>query len=496
VSSTQAQRANRPWSPASAETVKRVVERARWVGGSVDLPTVSRRLVAVVEELLEPARGFCLMHDATDGSLWSETSPELGDRAVSGAIGLAIRTVQPQVLDRCETDPRWDADLDHEFATGSQRMLVHPVHDSQGEVHAVLVAVREARAAPFSPEEAASIALLADCAGPLLHNLCLALEADDVLRQTQDSDAGLFRNEVVVARRQPRQWGELVRVLPAWLPWTYRLLVGLAIGTLVYSIVGRVDVYSAGPAVVQLHDRTEVTTPRSGSLATVYVQPGDVVERGEVVARFEDDVARGDLERIERGWAAQLRRRMFEPTDTAAREEVARLWQQLADARAAVSEHEVRAPFDGTISDLRIRSGQFMNAGDVLMSISRNEESRRVVALLPGRDRPRLSAGMTMRLEFPGYPRNFQYLVVDSIGDEVIGPAEARRFLGPAVSDALQLSGSLVVVHARLAQSQFEAEGDSFRFHDGMNATAEVRVRSKAIIEVLIPGLEGMWPHG
>jgi multidrug efflux pump subunit AcrA (membrane-fusion protein) len=404
-----------------------VTELSRWVGASLDLPTVSRRLVAALEELLGPARGFCVLHDASDGSLWCETVPDIDGVAGSGAIGLAIRAVQPQVLTRCTADPRWARGFDEQFASGAQRMLVHPVCDAHGEVHAVLVAVRDASAAAFSDDEAGAVALLADCAGPQMHSLGLALEADELLRQTEDGDAGLFRAEVVAARRQPRRWGELVRVLPGWLPWAYRLLVILAIGGFVYAILGRVDVYSTGPAVVRLYDRSEVSARRSGSLAVVYVQPGDIVERGEVLARFEDDAARGDLERIERAWAAQLRRRMFEPADTAAREEVGRLWQQLSDARAMVGEHEVRAPFDVTISDLRIRAGQFMNAGDALMSISRDEESRRVVALLPGRDRPRLSTGMKMRLEFPGYPRNYQYLRVSSVGVVVIGLRGTRR---------------------------------------------------------------------
>ena len=74
-----------------------------------------------------------------------------------------------------------------------------------------------------------------------------------------------------------------------------------------------------------------------------------------------------------------------------------------------------------------------------------------MVAFLPGEDRPLLKRGMPLRLEVQGYRYAYQQLTVDSVGDEVVGPAEARRYLGDEIADAVQFTGPVVKVEAHLA---------------------------------------------
>jgi membrane fusion protein (multidrug efflux system) len=110
--------------------------------------------------------------------------------------------------------------------------------------------------------------------------------------------------------------------------------------------------------------------------------------------------------------------------------------------------------------------------------------------LLPGQYRPQIRRGMPMRLEISGYKYAYQKLVVGSVGDEVIGPGEAQRYLSPGSADALQVTGPVVIVRARLPRTTFTAEGKTYHYHDGMHGQAEVRVRSERILFALIPALK------
>ena len=118
-----------------------------------------------------------------------------------------------------------------------------------------------------------------------------------------------------------------------------------------------------------------------------------------------------------------------------------------------------------------------------------------MIALLPGEYRPQLKPGMELRMELQGYRYAYQHLTVADVGSEVVGPAEARRYLGDEIADAATLGGPVVLVTARLPSLTFEAEGRTRRYHDGMWGKAEVRVRSEPILVALIPALKALFEN-
>ncbi|MCA9664987.1 MAG: hemolysin D, partial [Myxococcales bacterium] len=117
----------------------------------------------------------------------------------------------------------------------------------------------------------------------------------------------------------------------------------------------------------------------------------------------------------------------------------------------------------------------------------------KVVALLPGAYRPLLSKGMNLRLELSGYARSSQDLPIATVGDGVISPNEARRYLGAGIGGAVRLGGSVFVVEAPLPGATFTFEGNKHRYYDGMYGYGEVVVRSEPILVKLLPGLKGLW---
>ena len=63
-------------------------------------------------------------------------------------------------------------------------------------------------------------------------------------------------------------------------------------------------------------------------------------------------------------------------------------------------------------------------------------EGARLTALLPGRYRPLLAPGMSLRFVADGFPREVHALVIERVADQIVGPTEALRYLGRDAADA------------------------------------------------------------
>src|SRR6185369_3535113 len=153
----------------------------------------------------------------------------------------------------------------------------------------------------------------------------------------------------------------------------------------------------------------------------------------------------------------------------------------------------VRAPESGIVKEVLVRNGQRVEPGTVVLSLVQlagepaSAEGLKIIAFLPGGDRPRLRAHQPLRLTLPGYRGARLESEVRAIS-EVIGAAEARaQFLSNRLGDSLQLSGPIVVVEARLTSPEFEADGETYQLHDGMIGLAEVQMQSHSLLESVLP---------
>jgi multidrug resistance efflux pump len=479
-----------PQSQDDARRAQRAFAASRRLAGASDLGAIETIAADVLAELIDADRASCLFHDAGDGSLWSEAKLRgaEGDdrRAIAGLAGFAARTgLAATTATRAGDDPRFVAAIDDPRGDASSHVLVQPVLGADGAVHAVLIAARNGRRQPFGEVEASLLADLAALAAPFLDQLSIHIEAQAILEEGRED--GLFRREAIEAQALPR-WGDVVRVSPAWLSWAYWLLVVLLIGSGLYVTFGTVSTYSSGVAVIRSTARTEIAARTSGNVTSVEVAAGATVEPGAILARLDDANQRAAVDRLEHEFETQLRNHMLDPGDAAADGALRGLRLELESARTSVEDRLVRATAGGVVTDVRVRAGQQLAPGDIVASIVEGGGALEVVALLPGSDRPQLGAGMPLRLELMGYRYAYQALVIDSVSTDVIAATEARRVLGPDVADSLRVGGPVVLVRGRLPRTEFEVDGRTFQYHDGMLGTAEVRVRSERILFTLIPG--------
>jgi membrane fusion protein (multidrug efflux system) len=286
--------------------------------------------------------------------------------------------------------------------------------------------------------------------------------------------------------------GSPLRLAPGWIHWTYWLLVGVGLAGLLLGALADIGEYAHGPAVVRLRGRTQVTAVEPGVVAELAVEPGQRVQTGQLLVRLHDEAERAELSRLEQELRAKQVELLREPEGQTHREAIARLRAERALAEARVTQRVIRAPHDGVMSDARIAPGQRVEAGQVLLTLAGAEARREVLAILPGHYRPLLQPGMTMHLELAGYHAYAQELVIDAVGDEVVGPGVVQRLLGDDSADALEVQGPVVLVRASLPEAEFAAGSRRHPYFDGMTGTGQVRVRSQSIMTTLVPGLRNL----
>jgi multidrug efflux pump subunit AcrA (membrane-fusion protein) len=301
--------------------------------------------------------------------------------------------------------------------------------------------------------------------------------------------SNLFREQARRSLDEVEQHGAPLRLTPAWIHWTYWLLVVVGTVSLLFAALTDIGEYAQGPAVVRLLGRTQVGAIEPGVVAQVVVEPGQHVATGDVLVRLDDAAERAELQRLD----AELRTATVEylrrPTDETRRTELAGLRAERELAAARVEQRVIRAPHEGVMSDARASVGQHVEAGEILLTLVGPEARRELVAALPGHYRPLLQPGMTLHLELTGYDSHAQALTIEAVGDEVIGPAAVERLLGDDRAETLTIEGPAVLVRASLPGPSFAAGSHRYPYFDGMAGSVEVRVRAQSLLTTLIPGL-------
>lgn len=312
--------------------------------------------------------------------------------------------------------------------------------------------------------------------------------------QTTRTRDELFRDAAVRAHFGGRgSDGDLLKISPGWTNWIYWLLVAVCSAGLGFLIFGRANEYATGVAVIRREGRADIHAVSGGVIAEIAVESGQRVTANQPLLRLYDAPEAAELNRLDREYELQLVRSLNSPQDAATQQQLAFMREQKKTVAARLKERHIIAPQAGTVRDIRIRAGQLVALGELLLTLGGGEETLSVVALLPGQYRPLLRQGAPLRVELDGFRYAYQYLTVDSVAEDVIGPNEARKYLGQEISDALVLQGPVVIVKASLPARSFASSGVRYAFHDGLRGTAEVHVRSERLILTLLPSLKAVW---
>ncbi|HEX7839203.1 MAG TPA: HlyD family efflux transporter periplasmic adaptor subunit, partial [Kofleriaceae bacterium] len=331
---------------------------------------------------------------------------------------------------------------------------------------------------------------LAAAWAPYLLQMSMRVEADHILGDRLDrGPSDMFRQEAIMHLMRRGQRGDVVRVHPGWVRAAYWLVLASLCAALIYSAIAQVHQYAEGAAVVQVTGRSELIAHTAGTIASLDVRRGQRVDRGQVLARMHDAEQVGQLNALETEFESRLVAYLQSPFDPAVKQALGEIRSQRDGARLGVESRTIRAPHAGVVTEILARNGQRVEPGSVVLTIAQDPgaEGLKVIAFLPGGERPRLRAHQLLRLTLPGYRGAHLESEVRAIS-EVLGGAEARaQFLGDRLGDSVPLTGAVVVVEARLTSPTFEADGETFQLHDGMIGLAEVRLQSRSLLMSMLP---------
>lgn len=300
----------------------------------------------------------------------------------------------------------------------------------------------------------------------------------------------LFRREAVEHHARGGVSGDVLHITPRALFWTHWMMLAGAGAAVWFGFVGQVDEYATGPAVVRIEGQLEITAPSAAVISEITVRPGQRVRAGQVLVRMFSSQESAELQSVERELDTQLAKLLRDPGDRVARESLVSLRTRRDLARARLEHQSVRAPEDGVVGDVRIQAGQLVEPGMAVLTLETGAQRVVVTALLPGQYRPRLHAGQTLRVRLSGFARETHALSIERVGSQLMGPSEAARYLGRDFRDTLAIQGPVVLVHARIAGTQFLSEGERYDYFHGMQAVAETAVRHENVAYALIPGLK------
>lgn len=302
-----------------------------------------------------------------------------------------------------------------------------------------------------------------------------------------DKPDGLFREPAIIARDLgDEDLDPVLRNAPDWTVLTYRILLACLAIAVVFAMVARINNYADGTGVVLLGSDARIVAREAGTVEAVRVASGDWVEAGDVLVELHARRERDQLALAEQNYADAVRRWLLSYQDA---DQVVQTRSELRRAQAQLEELVVRAKVSGPVNDIRVRAGQPVVAGQVLLTQGAGAGQGGVSLFLPGHYRPRLAPGQMVSLEFPGHTHSRMTLELAHVDGELIGVEEARGRVGFGLGESLELSGALVRAEARLLEPVFVYQGREYPLHDGMIVTAQVLIGSEPLAYALIPGL-------
>ncbi len=308
----------------------------------------------------------------------------------------------------------------------------------------------------------------------------------------------LFRPEAIEHHSGGDEHGDILRFDRRWPRRAYRLLLAAACAAFVFVSVFNVYEYTSAPAVLRVDGRRTITATVTGAVESVEAKPGQLVERGAVLARMRNAEEVAEAARATKEFELQLVRTLRDLNDVAAKQSLATLRAARDQARNVIESRTIRAEIAGHVTDVRVHPGQPVNAGEVLLAIVPKDSTQvSLVAMASADYRPMLRPGLSMRFALDGFKYEYTDLVISDVSSEAIGPSEVQRLLGSDRAGAVAIdTGAKVLVTARLPAATFTSEGRHYGYFDGLTGTADIRVRADPILFTLLPGLRKWLPRG
>ncbi|MEP6859529.1 MAG: HlyD family efflux transporter periplasmic adaptor subunit [Deltaproteobacteria bacterium] len=364
-----------------------------------------------------------------------------------------------------------------------------PISTSSDTI-AVIQLIRNARQPAFGPQEQMTIAAIArDCASVLHHLVAQHLEQRHEHAIDQKS---LYRPEALQYHRKKGSEGTVADLSPKWTRIAYPLLVGSLLVAFFGSLLLRVHVYSSGAGIV-IFNGTPVSAQASGNVDHYFVDPGDYVHAGDAIAQLSSGQQKADFAQAKSEDDNAIRSFLWDETDEQARKSVKTAGIAKTHAQAQLDQRIIRAPVDGTVSDLAFGKGESIQAGQQLATIFEPGSRPLAYAYLPASDRPRIKPDMPLQVAIEGFKKKRAKLHIIDISTEGVGANEIRKSVGQQLADTLKLpndGATYILVKAKFDSDQIVIGDKNYDLHHGMPIKAEIAIETRPFLADVFPFFE------
>lgn len=201
----------------------------------------------------------------------------------------------------------------------------------------------------------------------------------------------IFSKEALDKLRSPEQ---LDKMLPITTPVGWMALAGMVVLMLsvaIWSVFGAFTVKVDGMGIITdsagLYDVTHMT---SGKIRSVYVQKGDTVKEGQLVARMELPAVSADTDMARQGMNLAA----------SDRDAMDKVYQYDVKKQQQVVQEYIYSEHEGIVDEVMAEAGSLVNAGSPLMTIRRTQEREELTGTLyvPLDKAKLIKPGMTIQL--------------------------------------------------------------------------------------------------
>lgn len=277
--------------------------------------------------------------------------------------------------------------------------------------------------------------------------------AEPLLRRWDQSERSLWRHGVAALAAA---WRRVAG--PGHLTWKAVTVLGVVVLAvlLFWPVPDRVK----ANIVIEGRKRQLVTSPFDGFIAEVMARPGEVVRKGQVLARLDDRDVKLDLatQRSAREQASgKLRQALAERDASAvalAQAELQQTEAQLALAETRLARTALIAPMDGLLvkGDWMQQVGSPVDTGKEMFEIA-NTDGYRVVLHVPDADIARVRVGQQGHVRLTGHPQSAYPFRINrvtataSVSDSLNGFRVEAAWVGavPPLSPGMQGVGKIDV---------------------------------------------------
>lgn len=212
---------------------------------------------------------------------------------------------------------------------------------------------------------------------------------------------------------------------------------------------------------------------------------GDLSSAVKEAEQLEAGLAQKQAQEVRTKLETQGQIKQLEMEITQLKAKIAETKNLLVSARTRLEQRLLKAPVDGTILSLNLQHvGEVVQPGQTIAEIAPQGEPLILSALLPNKEAGFVKEGMAVKVKLDAYP--FQdYGIISGTVTSISPDTKSDQELG-----------AVYQVRVNLDRDYITEEGQKIKFKAGQTATADIVIRRRRIIDVLLDPFRQLHKNG